>query len=86
MKSSLEVHNKFEGEGTQSSFCAAVSFAGGVIQIGLIDIVVSLDLVIVVIGMANRLVIMALAVVFAVIILLLLAKGISAYNEQDIRR
>ncbi len=81
MKSSLEIHNEFEGGATQSSPCAAVFFVGVVIQIGFIDIVVSLGSVIAAIGMANRLVIMTLAVVFAVIILLLLVEGISSYIE-----
>ncbi len=82
VKSTLEIHDKLEGEAHQTSTRAAASFAGVVIQIGLIDIVFSLDSVITAIGMANRLAIMALAVIIAVIVMMLSANAISAFIDR----
>ncbi|GJL56401.1 MAG: membrane protein [Nitrospirales bacterium] len=82
VKSTLEIHDKLEGEEQGNSTRAAASFAGVVLQIGLIDIVFSLDSVITAIGMANRLVIMALAIVIAVIVMMLSANAISSFIER----
>jgi len=65
-KSTLEIHEKFEGETDHAYKSAATSFVGVIIQIMLIDIVFSLDSIITAIGMANDLIIMVVAVVLAV--------------------
>ncbi len=82
VKSTLEIHEKLEGEASHGTTRAAASFAGVIVQIGLIDIVFSLDSVITAIGMANRLVIMALAVVIAVLVMMLSANAISAFIDR----
>ena len=82
VKSTLEIHNKLEGQEHHSSTRAAASLVGVVFQIGLIDIVFSLDSVITAIGMADRLVIMALAIVIAVIVMMLSANMISSFIER----
>ncbi len=81
-KSTMEIHDKLEGEEGHSSTKAAVSFAGIIVQILLLDIVFSLDSIITAIGMANRLVVMVLAVVIAVGFMMFFSGKISAFVEQ----
>jgi len=81
-KSTMEIHDKLEGEEGHSSTKAAVSFAGTIVQILLLDIVFSLDSIITAIGMANRLVVMVLAVVIAVGFMMFFSGKISAFVEQ----
>ncbi len=78
VKSTLEIHNKLDEKALQSSVGGAASFTGVVLQIGIIDIVFSLDSVITAIGMTNRLVIMALAVV----VMMLSANTISTFIDR----
>ncbi len=78
-KSTLEIHDKLEGEEGRSSARAGVSFAGVLIQIMLLDIVFSLDSVITAIGMAEHLAVMVIAVVIAVIFMMIFAKTVSDF-------
>jgi predicted tellurium resistance membrane protein TerC len=82
-KSVVEVHEKLEGEdGHATSGRKAVSFAGVVVQILLLDIVFSLDSVITAVGMANQIGVMIAAVVIALGVMLMFAGSISAYVER----
>lgn len=80
-KSTMEIHDKLEGKEEQESGAkkAAVSFAGIVVQIGILDIVFSLDSVITAVGMANEIAIMIAAVIIAVIIMLFASGKISEF-------
>lgn len=77
-----EIHAHIE-EGEEAHHAAprapARSFAAVVLQIGLLDIVFSLDSVITAVGMANQFWIMATAIVIAVAVMLLLATPVSAF-------
>ena len=53
-KSTLEIHEKLEGEEGHALARVPASFSGVVIQIVLLDIVFSLDSVITAVGMATR--------------------------------
>lgn len=82
-KSTLEIHEKLEGETeTQSANKAAVSFASVVLQIGILDIVFSLDSVITAVGMAKELAIMIAAVIIAVMIMLFASTPISEFVNK----
>ena len=81
-KSTMEIHDKLEGEEGHSSTRAAASFAGIIFQILLLDIVFSLDSIITAIGMANRLAVMVLAVVIAVGFMMFFSGKISAFVED----
>lgn len=82
-KSVLEIHEKLEGvDGQRSVGRQAVSFAGVIVQILIIDIVFSLDSVITAVGMANQLGVMIAAVIIAVAVMLAFAGVISAYVER----
>jgi predicted tellurium resistance membrane protein TerC len=81
-KSTLEIHNKLEGEEGRVSDPVRSSYAGVLIQIILLDMVFSLDSVITAIGMANQLFIMIIAVVIAVIFMMLASGSISGFVER----
>ncbi|HEY5594090.1 MAG TPA: TerC family protein [Nitrospiria bacterium] len=81
-KSTLEIHEKLEGEEAPSSRAAGTAFARVIIQILLLDIVFSLDSIITAIGMSNRLGIMAAAVVLAVIAMMAFSGGISRFIHR----
>jgi predicted tellurium resistance membrane protein TerC len=78
-KSTFEIHERLEGEEGHASKTVAVSLAGVVFQIMLLDIVFSLDSVITAIGMVNEIGIMVTAVVIAVAIMLFASGPISNF-------
>lgn len=82
VKSTLEIHDKLEGEEDHGVTSRAASFWSVILQIALIDIVFSLDSVITAIGMVNRVVIMAIAVVLAVGVMMWTSGAISAFIER----
>jgi predicted tellurium resistance membrane protein TerC len=81
-KSTFEIHDKLEGENHSKSSKAVKSFASVIIQILLLDMVFSLDSVITAIGMAKELGVMVTAVVIAVGVMMVSAKGISNFVEK----
>jgi predicted tellurium resistance membrane protein TerC len=82
-KSTMEIHEKLEGEeGHSTGSAAKISFAGVIVQILLLDIVFSLDSIITALGMANKLAVMVAAVVIAVGFMMLFSGKISAFVER----
>lgn len=81
-KSTLEIHDKLEGEEGRSSTHVRASFVSVVLQIMILDIVFSLDSVITAIGMAEQLVIMVTAIIIAVAVMILSAGRISSFIER----
>jgi len=85
-KATHEIHGSLEGdeEGEQISGAkrAAASFFATVVQIGIIDIVFSLDSVITAVGMAQDLAVMITAVVIAMIVMLVAAGPLSAFISR----
>jgi predicted tellurium resistance membrane protein TerC len=81
-KSTLEIHDKLEGTEARASKRTPSSYAGVLIQIILLDMVFSLDSVIIAIGMANQLFIMVTAVVIAVGFMMLASSSISLFVER----
>ncbi len=79
-KSTHEIHHKLEGDGEHAAEKPkAVSFAGVLIQIALLDVVFSLDSVITAVGMADEIMVMIIAVVIAVGIMMVGAGPISRF-------
>lgn len=70
-KSTHEIHARLEGEEHHQRPVKAPSLSSVVIQIGLLDIIFSLDSVITAVGMANQLWVMITAVVIAMAIMLI---------------
>lgn len=78
-KATHEIHDKLEGKHGSAGAKVATSFAGTIIQIGLLDIVFSLDSVITAVGMANEILVMIAAVIIAVFIMLFASGPISDF-------
>ncbi len=84
-KSTLEIHDNLEGEesqGVETGNQVTRSFVGVVFQIGLLDIVFSIDSVITAIGLAERLSVMVTAIVIAVLAMIVMAGRISDFVER----
>jgi predicted tellurium resistance membrane protein TerC len=81
-KSTREIHDKLEGKEEGHARGKAVSLTGVVIQIGLLDIIFSLDSVITAVGMANELAIMITAVIVAVGIMMFASGSISEFVNR----
>jgi predicted tellurium resistance membrane protein TerC len=82
-KSTLEIHDKLEGEEVQASARAVASFGAILIQIMFLDIIFSLDSIITAIGMARHLTIMVTAVVIAVGFMMLFSGAVSAFIDRN---
>jgi predicted tellurium resistance membrane protein TerC len=82
VKSTMEIHEKLEGEDGAATARVATSFARVILQIILLDIVFSLDSVITAVGMAQHLGVMITAVILAMIVMLLFAGAISDFVNR----
>lgn len=81
-KSTMEIHEKLEGEDETGGVRAAANFASIIVQIMLLDIVFSLDSVITAIGMVDNLNVMIAAVVIAVGFMMFFSGMISSFVER----
>lgn len=82
-KSTFEIHEKLEGDETENNTGRkAVSFAGIIIQIMILDIVFSLDSVITAIGMTDLLWIMITAVIISVIFMMFTSGAVSKFVNK----
>ncbi|MCZ2126980.1 MAG: TerC family protein [Anaerolineales bacterium] len=81
-KSTHEIYEKLEHHEKRALTRAANSVASVVVQIGLLDIVFSIDSVITAIGMVEHVEIMVMAVVFAAIIMIFVAGPIGNFVEE----
>lgn len=81
-KSTMEIHEKLEGEQGHSAVRAGTTFGAIIVQILLLDIVFSLDSIITALGMANQLWVMVTAVIIAVGFMMLFSGKISAFVES----
>jgi predicted tellurium resistance membrane protein TerC len=78
-KSTLEIHEKLEGQEGSRSSRVVPSFAAILVQIMLLDVIFSLDSVITAVGMVNHVEVMIAAVVVAVLIMMLFARAIGDF-------
>lgn len=83
-KATHEIHAQLEDAGQPQASApeAGVGFWPVVLQVGVIDIVFSLDSVITAVGMANQLVVMILAVIIAVAIMIVFSGAVSRFVEK----
>jgi predicted tellurium resistance membrane protein TerC len=85
-KGSTEIHDNIEAGGGEEALEASskppAGLAAVVLQIGLINIVFSLDSVITAIGMASQLPVMIAAVVVATILMMVAAKPVGEFIER----
>jgi len=79
-KSTREIHHKLEGEGhDRDSPRISASFTSVIIQIGLLDVVFSLDSVITAVGVADHLPVMVAAILIAGFFMIASADRVSAF-------
>ncbi len=82
-KATFEIHDKLEGvESHEAGRRGRASFASVLVQVGLLDIVFSLDSVITAVGMARELWVMVAAIVIAVGVMMIFANTISSFIER----
>ena len=81
-KGATEIHDDLEGEDDGAAPRASASLAAVVVQIGLINIVFSLDSVITAIGMTDQLAVMITAVVLATLAMMVAAKPVGEFIER----
>lgn len=81
-KSTMEIHEKLEGEDVVSPKHFGTTFGSVLFQILLLDIVFSLDSIITALGMAEQLIIMIAAVIIAVAFMMVFSGKISVFVEQ----
>ena len=81
-KSVLEIHHTLEGAADTRTAKVYSNFIATVIQIGLIDIVFSLDSVFTAVGLANQLPIMVAAIVIAILVMMWLSGSVAAFVDR----
>jgi len=81
-KSTMEIHEKLEGQEGSRSSRVAPSFGAILVQIMLLDVIFSLDSVITAVGMVSHVEVMIAAVVVAVLIMMLFAKAIGDFVHR----
>lgn len=86
VNSTLEIHNKLEGEDPDEELKRekkkASTFKSIMVQIILIDMVFSIDGIVTAIGMANNIIIMMIAVIISMFIMFYFAPKISAFIHK----
>ncbi len=81
-KSTLEIHHSLEGAAEKASARSGTSFLSCVVQIGILDIVFSIDSVITAIGLAEDIEVMVAAIVVAVIVMMISARTVSEFVDR----
>ncbi len=81
-KSVLEIHHTLEGASEQRTARVFSSFVLTIVQIGIIDIVFSLDSVFTAVGLANDLPVMIAAVVVSILVMMVVSGAISAFVDR----
>ncbi len=82
-KSTMEIHESFDGEGEVKTNARAITFSAVLIQIALLDVIFSLDSVITAVGLVDHLSIMVIAILVAVGVMLVAAKSIGEYVDDN---
>jgi predicted tellurium resistance membrane protein TerC len=81
-KSTKEVHASLEGEEGSVETKVADSLLSTIVQIGILDIVFSLDSVITAVGLVDQLSIMVIAIIVAVIVMMFSARPIGDFIDK----
>ena len=82
-KSVKEIHHLVDGHASQVVTKAPPSYASVLIQVMVLDIVISMDSVITAVGMADQLWVMITAVIVSVIIMMLFSTKVAVFVEQN---
>src|SRR5687767_9640712 len=80
-KATHEIHNSLEGEEEGGQATATTSLGMVLLQIGLLDIVFSMDSVITAVGLVEHVSVMAIAIILAVLVMLVAATTIGDFVD-----
>jgi predicted tellurium resistance membrane protein TerC len=81
-KATLEIHASLEGEDNGDVSAKAAGFVAVIVQIGVIDILFSLDSVVTAVGMADHVAVMIIAIVLAVGVMMFSAGPIGDFVDR----
>ena len=81
-KATHEIHNSLEGVEENGDTGAVTTMGMVLLQIALLDIVFSLDSVITAVGLVEQVSVMAIAIILAVLVMLMAAKGIGDFVDE----
>jgi predicted tellurium resistance membrane protein TerC len=81
-KATLEIHSSLEAAEHEEHEIRHAGFVSVIVQIGLIDIVFSLDSVITAVGLANDVIVMIIAIVLAVIVMMFAAGAVGKFVDE----
>jgi predicted tellurium resistance membrane protein TerC len=81
-KSTIEIHHAVEGGPDRELRVRRAGFASVIVQIGIIDLVFSLDSVITAVGMAEHVPVMVIAIVLAVLVMMFAARPIGDFVDR----
>jgi predicted tellurium resistance membrane protein TerC len=81
-KSTIEIHDRLEGEEGHGSARSAPTLTAVIAQIMVLDLIFSLDSVITAVGMADDVRVMMAAVIIAVAVMMFAAEGISRFVNR----
>ena len=81
-KSVLEIHHTLEGASEERSARVFSNFVMTIAQIGIIDIVFSLDSVFTAVGLAKQLPVMIAAVIVSILVMMVVSGAISAFVDR----
>tara|TARA_B100000965_G_C19596404_1_gene760460 strand:- start:3084 stop:3803 length:720 start_codon:yes stop_codon:yes gene_type:complete len=84
-KSTSEIHEKIEGDAhtEENSKAVKTTISKAITQIVLLDVVFSFDSILTAVGLSNQIVIMIMAVVIALVIMLIFAKKVSDFVNEN---
>jgi predicted tellurium resistance membrane protein TerC len=81
-KSTNEIHEKLEGDEEEKQSSKKLALWNAIVQIILIDIVFSFDSILTAIGLTDHVIIMIIAVIFAMIIMIVFSQAISSFINE----
>jgi predicted tellurium resistance membrane protein TerC len=81
-KATLEIHEGLEGVEGEGHAVKHASFISVIVQIGIIDIVFSLDSVVTAVGMADHVSVMIIAIIIAVGVMMFAAGAIGRFVDE----
>ena len=84
-KSTSEIHEKIEGDAhtEENSKAVKTTISKAITQIVLLDVVFSFDSILTAVGLSDQIVIMIMAVVIALVIMLIFAKKVSDFVNEN---
>ncbi len=81
-KTTVEIHNKIEGEGEQEVSIKKMALSAVIMQIVFIDIVFSFDSILTAVGLVSNVLIMVMAVIVAMLIMLASSEKVSDFINR----